>query len=61
MHIEFYMSTGVVFNFRACRGRELNTVEYRSFVGRLVSMVTLFKLTPFVSSYGAILMFSFII
>ena len=37
------------------------TVEYRRIVGRLISKVTLFKPSNFVSSYGTELMFSFVV
>ena len=37
------------------------TVEYRRIVGRLISKVTLFKPSIFVSSYGTELMFSFVV
>ena len=37
------------------------TVEYCRIVGRLISKVTLFKPSFFVSSYGTVLMFSFVV
>ena len=37
------------------------TVEYRRIVGRLISKVTLLKPSIFVSSYGTVLMFSFVV
>ena len=37
------------------------TVEYRRIVGRLISKVNLFKPSFFASSYGTVLMFSFVI
>ena len=39
----------------------IHTVEYRRIVGRLISKVTLFKPSIFVSSYGTELMFSFVV
>ena len=48
------------FMLQACQ-IHLFTVEYCRIVGRLISKVTLFKPSFFVSSYGTVLMFSFVV
>ena len=39
----------------------IHTIKYHRIVGRLISKVTLFKPSIFVSSYGTVLMYSFVV